>query len=735
MATKFNQGGPDREKGHRRLIGWIAFGVVALVAVISLLLFARRGGEEERLEIVLPVATIPFVRTPDPVFSPSPLPLLRPSPSPSVPPTLPDAVSSLGFRPGDRLVYDFSQNYKLAVSSRPVPAASESSQTEPPAESVEVEMGQEGQLKVEVYSMLSSGDDRGWLIGFRLSGLEFKSGDGLAPDDPAQAEIVWEATQGGVLAEVLESGRIRRITASSLFSAEARTLWKDILARWQVILPDDPAVRNWEEMEDDVTGKYLARYTWGEAGPPRRLIKRKLRYHDISLPEGEDKLSPKSSVQGETEIDLNPYQVLIVGREAARFQGPAGASVVSDASFKFVLLTAEYSPLDEQETQRMQEMMNSSPDELSWAAESLSTDELARVKSIADTEEIFSNLEDLFRRGGARSGRHVELAAELISEIRSGNSQALETIMDTLACGAPVSEDSAEEYSATLIGVLGAAGTPEAQRSLLDIIASPDWPTDLRAMALQSLVQVENPIREIDPVLEDLYLQGGEDYSDSAFMVLAAMGERLRETDLARRDEIGQFILRNLSGVDPTDQMQMTLALATIANLGPEKIPGIVVDALAGEDAYLREQAVLSLERIQTAAADELITAASTDPEEEVRMAAVQMLGDPNRASGLVSLRRVVMNDLSSNVRLAGVMGISRWSQADGPAAIALLREVAERDSSSDVRQTAVSQIEFLLADQWSDGTSGSPGDVTDEDVPSDDESAGPPAHLLDPED
>lgn len=679
--NKTNEGVVGGANLGRRSVWWIAAGACAVVVLCLLAFFAGRSTK---------MAEKPAPALKAGAQTPVQGQVSRPAPRPARAPReqTPAARSSLGFRPGDHLVYDFTQSLKVVLMDR---AGEDSAGTAAPPPAVGVDLAQEGQLILDVYSALSSNAPEGWLVGFRLSGATIEMKMEQIAIDHTRAALEKELTESRVLAEVRESGRIEKIAFFSLASAEAKTMWKDILARWQVILPEKANADSWEYTENDVTGTYIANYTRPSLGYPQQVTKRKPRYVSISAQAQGGVLNAKCSVEGETAIELNPYQAAIKGEESVSISGPGNVSVETDAAYSFHLRSAEYSRPVETSGPQMLAEMGAATNVLSWAAENAVASAPVPEMTPEEVAEIMDRLKELLGSGQAHSGEHVEVAGEMIDAIRASQSSAVSTIMDAFANDMPEGE-----YAATLTGVLGGAGTPAAQEALLKIITAPDWPPELRAMALQSLVQVTNPIAAVDNVLMTL-LNDGQEYADSAFMILAAMGQRLRESDPARRENISRFILEQVREVSATDQAQMTFALAAIANLGPAEVPNIVTTAVNSDNADIREQAILSLQRIHTDESDKLIGRAVADSNELVRTAAVRMLGEPDRKGGLDILHKMVSNDPSDSVRTAAIMGLAQWNREGDDTVVNILREVSKKDPSEEVRRTAMSQIDFLL--------------------------------------
>ena len=144
----------------------------------------------------------------------------------------------------------------------------------------------------------------------------------------------------------------------------------------------------------------------------------------------------------------------------------------------------------------------------------------------------------------------------------------------------------AEGIPSALIGMLGAAGTPKAQQALIGLTAANEWPIEQRRMGLFSFVQVTEPVLEADDWLRNLH-QRGDELSNSSLLVLAAMGDRVREQDPQRFQDISQYVVAsaNAAGLDIQEKI---VGLDALGNLGPHDVPEVVREALASDDQLLR---------------------------------------------------------------------------------------------------------------------------------------------------
>jgi HEAT repeat protein len=208
-----------------------------------------------------------------------------------------------------------------------------------------------------------------------------------------------------------------------------------------------------------------------------------------------------------------------------------------------------------------------------------------------------------------------------------------------------------------------------------------------REQALFSFVQVTEPTSEVDSWLRQLH-EKNDDLSNSSLLVLAAMGNRVRESDVNRFQEINDYVIASASNPS-LDLEKQVVGLDAIANLGPSQVPEVVMNALKNDEPLVREKAVSSLERVSDPEAYGLIQQVlQADTDDRVRAAAAKLLADTRWQGGLEDLSYVAIHDISEQVRSTAVRSMGDWLEGH-PEASAVLQQAANQDPSDDVRQVA----------------------------------------------
>lgn len=578
---------------------------------------------------------------------------------------------SLGFRKGETLVYSFTQNRTIRLRPGNIAAFK---LTDPKVSAVEMRVKQSGDLIVRVYEEM----DQGWVIGFELLNARVV----LASNQVSagkEFERLGEEMKGEMLAWVLKSGRIQKLGEANQMSPEARNQWRDILARWQVVLADDVKDLAWTRTEEDTTGSYVASYARTGAAIPSEITKRKQHY--LTFRGGSQaSFTGASVIQGSTVIEVQPYQKLIEGRERMHI---TALGVDTDVIFAFRLKSASIdSRIDQTVSASRVALIELIPASSSWADAGQNSKGSKKAGAASgNIKDEIARLKQLYAEGKAGTPEEVNVLSKIADIIKS-NDTSVDTVLAALAHAEPKSD-----LASALTGVLGSAGTPTAQLGLLAIATSKDWPHPMKQMALFSFAQVTQPVREVETWLQSLHEQQGA-LSKNAVMVLGAMGDRLRDTDPQRFNSIAQYVLDASNQRDLPKDQQIIL-LNAIGNLGPNEVPRFVQISLKNDDSIVRQEAVESLQRIQNDVARKLVLdSLKNDPIDNVRATAAKTLANSTWQGATDELMGLVNNDQSTQVRQEALIGLKR-SFDENPRIVDLFQRVSERDRSPEVRELA----------------------------------------------
>ena len=602
------------------------------------------------------------------------------------------------FLVGDQLVYDFTQEHVITMAVAPQDGLAVDTNTPSVISST---AKQEGRFVVNVYTET----EEGWLVGFQLLDARFdRTGPQFRGSEDYSALSKVMALES--LASISRSGRITKWLADKAASPEARNQWRDILPRWQVILPNNAKETRWARTEADGTGTYLAIYNRVESGTPYKVTKTKDHYLSVTTTDKES-VSTHNSVRGKSAITMAPYQRTIYGEETLDLKEMGiRLSITMCSTFSFHLSSAHQEQSIVSAARQRTSDFALAPEELTWAGEAIpdeeggNTSSSGRKKLKAVTrkmvEEELDALKSLLSSGKVGTVEHVHVM-ENLHEMIKADSASVDLILDGLTDDA-----TATDYASTLIGILAAAGTPVAQQALLAILTTPDWPEGQKEMALTAFAQVTEPIQELDAWLTSIHKEGGA-LSTEALLILAATGNKVRETNPARFETVSAYVL-NCADSPGLEGNNLMVGLSAIGNLGPTEVPQSVQTSFKSQDSTIRQNAVESLQRISTDTASSMIRqAALSDSDEGVRTAAIKLLADTSRAGSFDVLSKILASDQIADVRKVSVMSLDAWYDANNEVA-GILKQAVIHDTSEEVRILAQQVLESHAQSQPQSG-------------------------------
>ncbi|MDX8031428.1 HEAT repeat domain-containing protein [Lentzea sp. BCCO 10_0856] len=240
---------------------------------------------------------------------------------------------------------------------------------------------------------------------------------------------------------------------------------------------------------------------------------------------------------------------------------------------------------------------------------------------------------------------------------------------------------------------LAAAGTDEAARELLAVLLD-DHPEEVHRSVVGALLDPEGEYDQ-HALLEYLREQGVSDDSDYRLGVANAVLQlwnhdtrwRLDELSSAEFDEQERALLS-----DPVAQVRAAWALlSSIAGLIPQDVLAGVVD---DEDPWTRRAVIRAAGRWGlTEAGPEVLAAARTDEDLQVRCAALEALGTL-QPDGTEEVLSAAVHAADPRERRAAVAGLGRHG---GPAALPVVAAVLLREGDPDWRGQLIDAIEDLL--------------------------------------
>lgn len=587
----------------------------------------------------------------------------------------------LGFEPGDFVRYRFFQDREISLAGMASVSGEPTGPFEGALQTVTLHCKSAGWLSVRVYDETPTG----WTLGLEVSDVEGEVGAPEAGEFEREENLGAEMA-GEVLALMECSGRMRKLVFPGSMRQKGRIAWKDLLARWQVVLPENESESEseWSVLEEDTTGTYVAAYVRKASEERGEIIKTKSEYTSVRAGSGrgrEADFTDMTESEGQARIVLDPRPLSVEGRESLHVNaGGLAQSVNSQVSFRIERRSLEHRKYTAAE-KTVQRLVRAPGTTLLASPESV---EAARrpESEVPEPRELLVEIKKVVSTCGAKSQEAVACLGRFVSAIRT-SPRVVDAVLGQLH-----EERCTDELAALLIGALGSAGTEAAQEGLDEIISAEAWPVARKETALFAYARVEEPREEIDAILLDIYEQK-LDLRDTALLLLGGLGERVRESDPGRFTKIERY-LRDVAQMPHLNEGERTTVLEAMGNLGIGETPWAVSEAYRDPSERLRSAAVRAVRKTYDAAADALLLEAlNSDTSERVRATAASVLARHPRRSGLQVLREYLMREPSEPLRRGVLAGLAKRDTLDEEARD-LLDLVATRDRSSEIREYAL---------------------------------------------
>lgn len=512
---------------------------------------------------------------------------------------------------------------------------------------------------------------------------------------------------------VTELGRWSELTYDSGIATEARLpqdasvmsvgILRNLAAAFQFSPQPVAAKATWKAHEHDATGRYVAEYARGSA--PGEFAKKKLHYEALILDEkleaqifpikgamprfemskGEihrergipsrihleeelaTVLTSTTPLKSRTSLDLE-----IVSREpAAAFERTSldHATTLLKAEAPYIHASGRFD-LDDAKIGGL------SFDQIVSALET-SAEQSKGIKLAETLNDEAVDTEDV-AAGKAWMGRRNRFFTALAATFR----KQPETIGRALAI-----VRSSSPASEALVSALGAAGTEDAQKGLLSLMADTKRSDKERKAAGFALVRTRVPTvfaaRELERLLSDPY------WKEYATYGLGTYARRLGEMgNTAELERIGKLLVQQLR--EAKGRPARLDALAGISNSGyPGALPA-VRPFLRDGDPVIRSAAVIAIRLMKHSEVDALIIERlGNDTAAEVRVAAVQAARNREPSGTLgEALSQRALADENARVRMQALKLAIQWRD-DLPGLSAALAQVAQREQDSTIRRLA----------------------------------------------
>ncbi|MDP6958019.1 MAG: HEAT repeat domain-containing protein, partial [Planctomycetota bacterium] len=316
--------------------------------------------------------------------------------------------------------------------------------------------------------------------------------------------------------------------------------------------------------------------------------------------------------------------------------------------------------------------------------EYLENQKIARLEKEAEghtVDEILATLRHLIESGQANSEEAYN-AVMILSALLALDDTAVEKIQDL------IQNDSNIALLEMVTSALGNAGTPAAQKVLVETIGDGKINLQVRTSALISFAPPMTPSPEAEEAMKGMVDPSDKDnLGTNSLFILGVMANRLGTTDPGRAAELVHHILDQEEAFKEADQTHFFLG--ALENSGHPAAYDKIVPYLDHSDTQTRVDAVSALGRMPQPEATTHLVQAMGDQSPEVRVAAI--LAASNRSSGSelkAGVKNALLSDPSKEVRQEALNYFAGSLESD-PSVAPLLQQVASSDPDPEIQQAA----------------------------------------------
>jgi len=518
----------------------------------------------------------------------------------------------------------------------------------------------------------------------------------------SQAETVRLALSQVIFAEVSSFGRVVSVRFDPAIDGFSQNFARALLALTQFVLPNGHITKahQWEVQEDDPNGQYVARYEAEPAAPEqgsgelqtglRAFRKIKVRYltpHQKTQP-GKLRVSttikPEGSLLARFDVGeghLHSFRgteaqvIMMAGKTVARAQ----TNLCLEFLKKKALSAEELAALCEASAVRN---MVARAVPLSATISKQEREAIIQRSELGEEtlESLVAQLAKAQAEGKRRDTRlylkfkglvylHPETSSSLGKLLYTAHPQSLTTSI--------------------LVGALSAAGHPQAQEALVNVIRA--RPNDSPALLtlVKGLGSVESPTMLSENTLRDLAANAPDwDVATTAQLALGTMARNLADTSPERANKIVEWAVSEINSSTSEDRTR--LFLLVLGNAGSIQALPTITRFVADPSSAVRSTAVLALRWIESSKTDALLTKAlSSDPDPAVRLEATFALSfrEPTPTT-FQAQKRAFLGDEAVMVRLAALENL--WNvHKSFPEVRRIVKQSATNDPSEEVRKAA----------------------------------------------
>jgi HEAT repeat protein len=504
-------------------------------------------------------------------------------------------------------------------------------------------------------------DGDGFTVRGELRDPRFQGASAVGNDVSAELEKPFAFT-------MLPTGEIKAFSFPKRASPEVAGLLKDLVMSFQMVAP--PAARpSWQTTEEDATGQFAATYTQREGG----VHKTKSAYQQARGPRGLAPLAGAYAVTSSVdfEIDASGWPKTVAEDESLRVE-VGTMNVVSTRKTTAKLVAVER------------------------RADRIAAAERASLEPDAVSEaEAYARAKENAAKNLVGGRKLAEIAKELRAEKTQARNDAtvamsalfrIDPAATTEAAEAILHGNLDEESKARISTALGSAGTPQAQRALGAILASPDADSTTQVRAAAALGTSKNQVVENEELLTGAMASPADDVRSTAVL---ALGNSIHAANAEGGHDTSGALETLIDGLaKAATKAEKRTYLLALGNSGDEGALAAIVPYLTDADPDLRAAATFALRFMEGPAVDQALVAGMEDAEVAVRTAAVETVRYRALGALRAAIERVLHSDPQESVRLAVVSALN-MKRGEDASVDGLIKWAMENDPSEKVRKLA----------------------------------------------
>lgn len=608
-------------------------------------------------------------------------------------PSLDAGVSSAApCTPGTERRYRFDYQGSSKVDFRPLldqkgkkPASAESGAVR------EVDVRVRGQL---IITDVERGAQAGCVAVARMSGAEVRLSSGNVEGSEQMEGL--KKLLGQQTPVVRDArGRVVGLHLDADSGPLPRSLWRGFWGLLQVSAPPLPAAHvatgtAWKEREEDTTGVYEARYEAMKDGPSdggvAPLVVRKVKLAYLPPPARPGRIDPVQTyrIDGGLELQLDRVTGALVGLRGGETQEmDIAGKTVGRGRFTLALAQEAVQALEPAALAALASSVRARmavPLAPLWQSDGIDTETSIHRTELGEATKD-SLLAALLQaeKEGKEEDQSLYLKLKALVFLQPGVSAELGQIL----AGAPARGLSMRILS----GALGSIGHAPAQEAIATAVRARKGEWAALSQLVPMFIDAESPTVATESLLRELCGSSEPPIASTAALVLGGLAHNLWAKEPARAEAIVSELLAKAE--KPGSAGRTARYLQALGNTGSERILPLMERHFTGAVPALRAAAATGMRRIRLPRVDALLLGALvTEPDPKVRTELVSVTSSRPLTDAIVAAWKKALADQDAEVRQAVLRTL--WNTREVVTdAVVLLRKLAKKDPSPDVRRSA----------------------------------------------